>query len=215
MGRDSTINVDSVRVNCGYVFFTFFHCTKAWMKNYCVKVGISEGVEIFFIQSRNCCQKMLKNVKRWILISRRKNAPILSRRNYYRAKTIIESGQIYWKNEQITGVARNWSENRQILTVRFLLLSFVWNKLSEDRDTAPLGILRNWQHVFHLLESSIICSSSLFRVFLTLSESIFGGKIGSTVTHLAGMDTWRDYMVWAIRDKELVSNRPDGQFDGY
>ena len=42
-------------------------------------------------------------------------------------------------------------------------------------------------------------------MFLTLSESIFGGKIGSTVTHLAGMDTWRDYMVWAIRDKGWVS----------
>ena len=33
MGRDSTINVDTVRVNCGYVFFTFFHCTKAWIRN--------------------------------------------------------------------------------------------------------------------------------------------------------------------------------------
>ena len=25
--------------------------------------------------------------------------------------------------------------------------------------------------------------------------------MGSTVTHMANMDTWRDYMVWAIRSK--------------
>ena len=30
---------------------------------------------------------------------------------------------------------------------------------------------------------------------------IFGGKIGSTVTHLANMDTWRDHMVWGLREK--------------
>ena len=103
----------------------------------------------------------------------------------------------YWSGKELLG--KSASSDGEFF-VRFFS-----SKISEDRDTAPLGVLRNWQHVFHLLESSIICSSSLFRVFLTLSESIFGGKIGSTVTHLAGMDTWRDYMVWAIRDKELVS----------
>ena len=54
--------------------------------------------------------------------------------------------------------------------------------------------------IFNILEVIAKCAT-LFKVFLTLSELIFGGKIGSTVTHLASMDTWRDHMVWGLRDK--------------
>ena len=70
-----------------------------------------------------------------------------------------------------------------------------------DRDTLPLQTLANWQYVFDITGESITKSSSQFNIFLNLSEKIFGAKIGSTSSHLALMDTWRDHMVWALRGK--------------
>ena len=70
-----------------------------------------------------------------------------------------------------------------------------------DRDTLPIQVLKNWEYVFDITGDAIIKSATTLNIFLAFSERVFGGKIGSTVSHLAVMDTWRDHLVWALRGK--------------
>merc|ERR1711892_10356 len=126
---------------------------------------------------RNYCQKTPKSAKKWTDFIKDKLQP--GKDDVRIWMTLLKKRSNHWSGKKL--LDKSAKEN--------------------DRDTEALEVLKNWQLAFHLLESAILTSSSLFKVYLTLSESIFGGKIGSSITHLANMDTWRDYMVWGLRDK--------------